>query len=52
MCLIDSAGYLVHSWPTTFVSGNTNYVLDNGVLLRQTDLVLDLGDDGGPRFNE
>jgi Arylsulfotransferase (ASST) len=35
--LIDNQGRRVHSWPTTFVSGNTNYLLENGQLLRAAD---------------
>jgi len=49
--LIDNDGLLVHSWPTTFVSGNSQYILENGDLLRCVDPggndVFIAGGDGG-----
>jgi len=49
--LVDNYGYLVHSWPTTFVTGNTHYILENGDLLRCADpggnTVFIAGGDGG-----
>jgi hypothetical protein len=35
--LIDNDGQRVHSWPTTFVNGNTFYLQDDGSVIRTAD---------------
>jgi hypothetical protein len=49
--LIDNDGQRVHSWPTTFVTANTAYLLEDGSVMRGVDAggttVFVAGGDGG-----